>query len=357
MSIRARSFFTLQEIRDHRTIPLELLISRAWCLGLFAKREMGEKAGRQSKIEMRTTLPEWIAVRLVLCRSGSASQGDLPLTAPVPGGVAIVCVGRLPARLRRWCSTASACWSRASGMSGNAVSDCRSACDPARQRAFRARGRENLRASRSRSAGRIYETQHVTLANRRQVEPEPERPSADRARPGIAGPGVRPSAMRRSTPSPSTCRRRVASPRVRTEALFFNDEPRQPHSGWISRLRREPRFAAPAAGTGSSSAIISSTGLTVISTTARDWSPCTTPEPHRLQRGHVARGERIGTVAKRPGDRGRICTGRSVSTTRRVDPALFLRAKSASRDYNRFCVPPRSGGASAWIRAGSSACE
>src|SRR6266704_6831227 len=33
---------------------------------------------------------------LALAAAVSASQGDLPLTAPVPGGVAIVCVGRAP---------------------------------------------------------------------------------------------------------------------------------------------------------------------------------------------------------------------------------------------------------------------
>src|SRR5712692_9685627 len=37
-----------------------------------------------------------IATGLALAAAASASQGDLPLTAPVPGGVAIVCVGRAP---------------------------------------------------------------------------------------------------------------------------------------------------------------------------------------------------------------------------------------------------------------------
>src|SRR5258705_2177252 len=37
-----------------------------------------------------------IATGLALTAAASAAQGDLPLTAPVPGGVAIVCVGRAP---------------------------------------------------------------------------------------------------------------------------------------------------------------------------------------------------------------------------------------------------------------------
>ena len=37
-----------------------------------------------------------LAPGLALAAAVSASQGDLPLTAPVPGGVAIVCVGQAP---------------------------------------------------------------------------------------------------------------------------------------------------------------------------------------------------------------------------------------------------------------------
>src|SRR5258708_3355309 len=37
-----------------------------------------------------------IAAGLALTAAVSAAQGDLPLAAPVPGGVAIVCVGRAP---------------------------------------------------------------------------------------------------------------------------------------------------------------------------------------------------------------------------------------------------------------------
>src|SRR5258708_1278818 len=46
---------------------------------------------------MRTwRFPSGIVTGLALAVAASAEQGDLPLTAPVPGGVAIVCVGRAP---------------------------------------------------------------------------------------------------------------------------------------------------------------------------------------------------------------------------------------------------------------------
>src|SRR5258708_12959203 len=66
--------------------------------------QLVRKVGIRGKIavlnprnEMRTwRFPSGIVTGLALAVAASAAQGDLPLTAPVPGGVAIVCVGRAP---------------------------------------------------------------------------------------------------------------------------------------------------------------------------------------------------------------------------------------------------------------------
>jgi len=182
----------------------------------------------------------------VLAAAVSVSQGDLPLTAPVPGGVAIVCVGRAPARLRRWCSDGQRVLVARVGDVWNAVVGLRSACDPARTSFPCSRARETVRAGPVQGRQARLATQHVTLANRRQVEPEPKtfgRIARDRNRCRRFD-----FTMRRSTPSPSTLPSRVASPRVRLSALFSTTSRGSPTAAWISRLRRNPDRRA-AAGT------------------------------------------------------------------------------------------------------------
>src|SRR5712692_9963329 len=99
-----------------------------------------------------------IATGLALTAAVSASQGDLPLTAQVPGGVAIVCVGRAPGPAPQVVFDGQRVLVARVGDVWHAVLD----------------GERTARAIPFKVGKRDYEIQHVTLANRRQVDPEPE---------------------------------------------------------------------------------------------------------------------------------------------------------------------------------------
>src|SRR2546422_6198430 len=115
-----------------------------------------------------------IAAGLALAAAVSASQGDLPLTAPVPGGVAIVCVGRAPGPAPQVVFDGQRVLVARVGDFWNAVVGLPLGLRPGAHELSVLEGERAARAIPFKVGRRDYETQHVTLANRRQVEPEPE---------------------------------------------------------------------------------------------------------------------------------------------------------------------------------------
>src|SRR6266702_4937020 len=115
-----------------------------------------------------------IATGLAFAAAVSASQGDLPPAAPVPGGVAIVCVGRAPGPAPLVVFDGKRVLVARVGDVWQAVVGLPLALRPGAHELSVLDGERIARAIPFKVGKRDYETQHVTLANRRQVEPEPE---------------------------------------------------------------------------------------------------------------------------------------------------------------------------------------
>ncbi|HKB63193.1 MAG TPA: M23 family peptidase, partial [Burkholderiales bacterium] len=115
-----------------------------------------------------------IATGLALAGAVPASQGDLPLTAPVPGGVAIVCVGRAPGPAPQVVFDGQRVLVARVGDIWHAVVGLPLALRPGAHELSVLEGERTARAIPFKVGKRDYETQRVTLADRRQVDPEPE---------------------------------------------------------------------------------------------------------------------------------------------------------------------------------------
>ncbi|HMG58429.1 MAG TPA: peptidoglycan DD-metalloendopeptidase family protein, partial [Burkholderiales bacterium] len=209
-------------------------------------------------------------------------------------------------------------------------------------------GERTARAIPFKVGRRDYETQHVTLANRRQVEPEPEdlrriareQESLVRAFSTFSDAAL--DTLSFDLPSAGRVSGGFGLRR------FFNDEPRQPHSGLDIAAPEGTPIAAPAAGTAIEIGDYFFNGLTVV----LDHGQGLVTMYNHLSRidvakgARVARGERIGAV----GQTGRV-TGPhlhwSVSLNNaRVDPALFLSSEVRKQDSTGL-RPAALGGASA----------
>jgi len=298
---------------------------------------------------MRTKrFPSGIAAGLALAAAVSASQGDLPLTAPVPGGVAIVCVGRGPGPAPQVVFDGQRVLVARVGDVWNAVVGLPLGLRPGAHELSVLEGEETARAIPFKVGRRDYETQHVTLANRRQVEPEPEdlrriareQESLVRAFSTFSDTAL--DTLTLDLPSGGRVSGGFGLRR------FFNDEPRQPHSGLDIAAPEGTPIAAPAAGTAIEIGDYFFNGLTVI----LDHGQGLVTMYNHLSRidvakgAHVARGERIGTV----GQTGRATAPHlhwSVSLNNaRVDPALFLSSEVRKQDSTGL-RPAALGGASA----------
>src|SRR5205814_7197438 len=288
-----------------------------------------------------------IATGLALTAAVSASQGDLPLTAPVPGGVAIVCVGRAPAPAPQVAFDGQRVLVARVGDVWQAVVGLPLALRPGAHELSVLDGERATRAIPFKVGKRNYETEHLTLANRRQVEPEPEdlrriareQESLVRAFSTFSDAALDTLAF--DLPSEGRVSGGFGLRR------FFNDEPRQPHSGLDIAAPEGTPIAAPAAGTVIETGDYFFNGLTVL----LDHGQGLITMYNHLSRidvakgARVARGETIGAV----GSTGRV-TGPhlhwSVSLNNaRVDPALFL--SRDVRDQVMSSLPAARGGAAA----------
>jgi murein DD-endopeptidase MepM/ murein hydrolase activator NlpD len=289
-----------------------------------------------------------LAPGLALAAAVSPSQGDLPLTAPVPGGVAIVCVGRAPSPAPQVVFDGQRVLVARVGDVWHAVVGLPLALRPGAHELSVLDGETNARAIRFDVGKRDYETQHLTLANRRQVEPEPEdlrRIAREQESLVRAFSTFSDAALDTLTFDLPSAGRVSGGFGLRR---FFNDEPRQPHSGVDIAAPEGTPIAAPAAGSVIELGDYFFNGLTVI----LDHGQGLVTMYNHLSRidvtkgARVARGDRIGAV----GRTGRV-TGPhlhwSVSLNNaRVDPTLFLSSEVRKQD-SAGLRPAALGGASA----------
>jgi len=275
-----------------------------------------------------------IAAGLALTAAVSAARGDLPLAAPVPGGVAIVCVGRAPGPAPQVVFDGQRVLVARVGDVWQAVVGLPLALRPGAHVLSVVDSERSGRGIPFKVGRRDYETQHLTLANRRQVEPEPEdlrriareQESLVRAFSTFSDSVLDTLAF--DLPSEGRVSGGFGLRR------FFNDEPRQPHSGLDIAAPEGTPIAAPAAGTVIEIGDYFFNVLTVV----LDHGQGLVTMYNHLSRidvakgARVARGEKIGAV----GQTGRV-TGPhlhwSVSLNNaRVDPALFLSSDVRKQD-------------------------
>src|SRR5258708_38671246 len=115
-----------------------------------------------------------IASGFALAAAARAEENVLPVAAPVPGGVAVVCVGRAPDPAPRVVFDGQRVRVARVGEAWQAVVGLPLALKPGAHELSVLEGEKAARAIPFKVGKRDYETQRVTLANRRQVEPEPE---------------------------------------------------------------------------------------------------------------------------------------------------------------------------------------
>jgi murein DD-endopeptidase MepM/ murein hydrolase activator NlpD len=254
------------------------------------------------------------------------AREDLPATAPVPGGIAIVCVGRATGsapevefeRQRVLVAQVDGAWQAVVGLPLG--------LKPGAHEVAVMRDEKAERTIPFRVRSRAYDTQYVTLANRRQVEPERDdlrriaREQEVLVRAFSTFSDFESDGLAFDLPSTGRVSGGFGSRR------FFNNEPRLPHSGLDIAAPEGTPIVAPAAGRVLETGDFFFNGLTVmldhgqgVITMYNHLSKIDVVKGIR-----VARGERIGTV----GRTGRV-TGPhlhwSVSLNNaRVDPALFL---------------------------------
>lgn len=267
-----------------------------------------------------------VALAPGLALAPSAQAVDLPLAAPVPGGIAIVCVGRAPGPAPQVTFEGQRVLVARVGQGWQAVVGLPLALRPGSHELAVTGDEKTERTIPFRVGSRKYDTQHVTLANRRQVEPEPEdlrriaREQDVLVRAFTTFSDFESDGLAFDLPSAGPVSGGFGSRR------FFNNEPRLPHSGLDIAAPEGTPITAPAAGRVLETGDFFFNGLTVV----LDHGQGVITMYNHLSRIdvvkglRVARGERIGAV----GRTGRV-TGPhlhwSVSLNNaRVDPALFL---------------------------------
>ena len=267
-----------------------------------------------------------IAPGLALAAAASAAETGLPLAAPAPGGVAVICVGRAPNPAPRVVFDGQRVLVARAGDAWHAVVGLPLALRPGGHELSVLDGEKTARTIRFDVGTRDYDTQHLTLADRRQVEPEPAqlrriaREQESIVHAFSTWSDVAPESLALDLPSAGPVSSEFGLRRV------FNNQPRQPHSGVDIAAPEGTPIAAPASGYVLEIGDYFFNGLTVF----LDHGQGLVTMYNHLSRidvakgAHVARGERIGAV----GRTGRV-TGPhlhwSVSLNNaRVDPALFL---------------------------------
>jgi len=268
----------------------------------------------------------YILVALVPGVALGAPAAQLPVTAPVPGGVAIVCFGRAPGPAPQVTFEGQRVLVARVGDAWQAVVGLPLALKPGAHELAVVRDEKTERTIPFRVGTRDYDKQYVTLANRRQVDPEPDdlrriaREQGVLVRAFSTFSDFESDGLDFDLPSTGRVSGGFGSRR------YFNNEPRLPHSGLDIAAPEGTPIRAPAAGRVLETGDFFFNGFTVV----LDHGQGVVTMYNHLSKidvakgERVARGERIGAVGKT----GRV-TGPhlhwSVSLNNaRVDPALFL---------------------------------
>ena len=284
---------------------------------------------------------------LALAPCAPASQAGLPLAAPVPGGIAIVCVSRAEGAVPQVMFEGQRVLVARVGDAWQAVVGLSLALKPG-EHEIAVQGEKGERKIPFRVDPREYDTQHVTLANRRQVEPELDDLRRIAREQEVLGRAFSTFSEFESDglvfdlPSAGRVSGGFGSRR------FFNNEPRLPHSGLDIAAPEGTPINAPAAGLVLETGDYFFNGLSVV----LDHGQGMITMYNHLSRIdvikglRVARGERIGAV----GQTGRV-TGPhlhwSVSLNNaRVDPSLFLSGETRKQGAPGL-QPAALGGAAA----------
>lgn len=267
-----------------------------------------------------------LSLSCALAAAAPAPQVDLPLTAPVPGGVAIVCVGRAPDPAPQVVFEGQRVLVSRVGDAWQAVVGLSLALKPGEHELAVLEGERAERTVRFEVGVHEYQTEHLTLANRRQVDPEPDdlkriaREHERLVRAFSTFSDFEPEDLAFDLPSEGRVSGGFGLRR------FFNNEPRLPHSGLDIAAPEGTPITAPAAGRVLETGDFFFNGLTVI----LDHGRGVITMYNHLSRIDVAKGERVARGARigAVGRTGRV-TGPhlhwSVSLNNaRVDPALFL---------------------------------
>jgi len=247
-------------------------------------------------------------------RPASAAADALPLAAPVPGGVAVVCVGHARERAPRVEFDGERVLVARVGDLWQAVVGLPLALRPGTYQLSVRQGPSSRRAIGFDVFRHDYATQHVTIADRRMVEPGRE----DLLRIARERKSLTRAFSTWSDPGPETLAFDLPAEGRLTSAFglrrFFNNEPRQPHSGLDIAAPAGTPIVAPAAGTVIETGDFFFNGLTVI----LDHGQGLISMYNHLSRigvakgARVARGARLGAIGRTGRVTGppRTCTGR-----------------------------------------------
>lgn len=250
----------------------------------------------------------------------------LPISSPVPGGVAVVCVGSASGPAPRAVFGGRRVMVARARDTWRAVIGLPLALKPGAHELKVEDGAGGEQTIRFEVGTHTYGEQHLKLRDRRMVEP----PKADLARIAREQETLMKAFSTWSEPGPGELLLDLPAPgRVSGGfgvARFFNDQPRQPHSGLDIAAPAGTPVAAPADGTVIETGDYFFNGRTVI----LDHGAGLITMYNHLDRidvakgARVARGETIGTV----GRTGRVTAAHLHWTVSlndaRVDPALFL---------------------------------
>jgi murein DD-endopeptidase MepM/ murein hydrolase activator NlpD len=275
-----------------------------------------------------------------------AATAELPQANPVPGGIAVIAVGPESALAPQVTFQGQRVLVARQNGAWQAVVGLPLTLEPGEQQLTVAE-QGTVRTLAFQVLPKEYETQYLTLANKRQVDPTAEdlkriardQLSINRAFTTWSEPG--PDDLRFDLPAAG---RFSSSFGLRR---FFNNQPRQPHAGLDIAAPEGTPVRAPAAGTIIETGNYFFNGNTLFIDHGQGVISMYNHLSHiSVKKGaHVERGQRIGAVGKT----GRV-TGAHLHWTMslnnaRVDPTLFLSpAAQAGAAPATPAVPPTSFG-------------
>jgi len=288
-----------------------------------------------------------LASGLTLAPSMAASETSLPLAAPVPAGVAIVCVGRAPGPAPLVTFDGQRVLVARVGDSWQAVVGLPLALKPGAQELAVVQGEKTERTIGFQVGARDYKERNVSLANRRQVDPGPAdlrriaREQEKLARAFSTFSDFEPDGLIFDLPFPGRVSGEFGA------RSFFNDKPRLPHSGLDIAAPEGTPIVAPAAGRVIDTGDYFFNGLSVLI----DHGQGVITMYNHLSRIdvvkglRVARGEKIGAVGKTGRATGPHLHWSVSLNNARVDPALFLSSETREQDSAGLLQPAALGGA------------